>query len=179
MPQVFKIGSYWVYFWSNENNPLEPIHVHVSQGNPYGNATKIWITQSGKTLLCNNNSGIPDITLRNIMRILEARNAEIVQKWIDYFGSISYYCWHFEITSQKPESVDGNRRTNFFLCQNWRLILNSRLDFFGSWVCFLFGCIQSCIQMYALMLKMKSKRLTDGENLVSEKSEKLRFFWEL
>lgn len=92
MPQVFKIGSYWVYFWSNENDPLEPIHVHVSQGNPYGNATKIWITQSGKTLLCNNNSEIPDVTLRNIMRMIEARNSEVVQKWIDYFGSISYYC---------------------------------------------------------------------------------------
>jgi len=24
MPQVFKIGPYWVYFWSNENDPLEP-----------------------------------------------------------------------------------------------------------------------------------------------------------
>lgn len=27
MPQVFKIGSYWVYFWSNENEPLEGIIV--------------------------------------------------------------------------------------------------------------------------------------------------------
>jgi hypothetical protein len=34
MPQVFKIGSYWVYFWTNENEPLEPIPVHVSQGSP-------------------------------------------------------------------------------------------------------------------------------------------------
>ena len=24
MPQVFKVGSYWVYFWANENEPLEP-----------------------------------------------------------------------------------------------------------------------------------------------------------
>ena len=32
MPQVFKIGSYWVYFWANENKPLEPIHVHISKG---------------------------------------------------------------------------------------------------------------------------------------------------
>ena len=29
MPQVFKVGSYWVYFWANENDPLEPVHVHV------------------------------------------------------------------------------------------------------------------------------------------------------
>ena len=40
MPQVFKIGSYWVYFWANENEPLEPIHVHVAQGAPSANATK-------------------------------------------------------------------------------------------------------------------------------------------
>lgn len=39
MPQVFKIGSYWVYFWSNESEPLEPVHVHVSQGAPSANAT--------------------------------------------------------------------------------------------------------------------------------------------
>ena len=39
MPQVFKVGSYWVYFWANENEPLEPIHVHVAQGAPNSNAT--------------------------------------------------------------------------------------------------------------------------------------------
>lgn len=92
MPQVFKIGSYWVYFWTNENDPLEPIHVHVSQGSPTANSTKIWITRSGKTYLCNNNSRIPDKTLRNIMRIIEARSAEIIAKWTEYFGSARYYC---------------------------------------------------------------------------------------
>lgn len=56
MPQVFKIGSYWVYFWSNENDPLEPVHVHVAQGAPTANATKIWITAAGRCYLCNNNS---------------------------------------------------------------------------------------------------------------------------
>ena len=27
MPQVFKVGAYWVYFWANEGEPIEPIHV--------------------------------------------------------------------------------------------------------------------------------------------------------
>ena len=54
MPQVFRIGSYWVYFWTNENEPLEPIHVHVAQGSPRPNATKIWITKAGKCYLCHN-----------------------------------------------------------------------------------------------------------------------------
>ena len=34
MPQVFKVGSYWVYFWSNESEPLEPIHVLFEKGKP-------------------------------------------------------------------------------------------------------------------------------------------------
>lgn len=92
MPQVFKIGSYLVYFWSNENIPLEPVHVHVCQGVPSANATKIWITRAGKCYLCRNNSNIPERTLRNIMKIIEARSSEIREKWIAYFGEIDYFC---------------------------------------------------------------------------------------
>ena len=92
MPQVFKVGSYWIYFWSNENEPLEPIHVHISQGNPSANSTNVWITKSGNCLLCNNNSKIPSKVLKNIMRIIEARSGEIIEKWYAYFGSISYFC---------------------------------------------------------------------------------------
>ncbi len=58
MPQVFKVGAYLVYFWSDENDPLEPIHVHVAEGKPRKDGTKIWITKSGKTLLANNNAGL-------------------------------------------------------------------------------------------------------------------------
>lgn len=92
MPQVFKIGSYWVYFWSNENDPLEPVHVHVAQGAPTAKATKIWITAAGRCYLCNNNSQIPPRTLRNIMMIIEARSQEIIAKWIAYFGTATYFC---------------------------------------------------------------------------------------
>ena len=92
MPQVFKIGSYWVYFWSNESDPLEPVHVHVSEGAPAPNATKIWITRAGKCYLCNNNSCIPSRTLNNIMKIIEARSKEVIQKWQSYFGTVQYFC---------------------------------------------------------------------------------------
>lgn len=92
MPQVFKIGSYWVYFWTNENDPLEPVHVHVSEGSPQPNATKIWITRTGKCLLANNNSNIPTKTLRNIMRIIESQHQIVLQKWMQYFDQIQFYC---------------------------------------------------------------------------------------
>ena len=92
MPQIFKIGSYVVYFWSNEGLPLEPIHVHVVQGVPSENSTKIWITKAGKALLCHNNSRIPSRTLKNIMEIIEARSDDVIDKWNNIFGEIRYYC---------------------------------------------------------------------------------------
>ena len=92
MPQIFKIGSYLVYFWMSEGMPLEPVHVHVSQGVPSANSTKIWITRSGKCLLCNNNSKIPGRTLRYIQEIIEARDKEIVDLWYETFGELRYYC---------------------------------------------------------------------------------------
>lgn len=92
MPQVFKIGGYWVYFWSDENGPLEPVHVHIAEGKPVKQATKVWITKAGKCLLANNNSHIPEGTLKNIIRIIEARSLEVMQKWEKHFGEIRYYC---------------------------------------------------------------------------------------
>lgn len=92
MPQVFKIGSYWVYFWANENKPLEPIHVHVAQGKPVPNATKFWITRSGKTLLANNNSDLDQRTLNYLARAVEANSSLVIEKWMSFFGTVSYYC---------------------------------------------------------------------------------------
>ncbi len=40
MPQIFRIGSYIVYFWSNEGIPLEPVHVHIAEGRASANAPK-------------------------------------------------------------------------------------------------------------------------------------------
>ena len=92
MPQVFKIAGYTVYFWVNENNPLEPVHVHIAKGVPSPNATKIRITKSGKCLLCHNNSKIPDKQLRIIMQIIEARNKSVIDLWYSTFREIRFYC---------------------------------------------------------------------------------------
>ena len=92
MPQIFRIGAYVVYFWANEQEPLEPIHVHVCKGVRSKNATKIWITKTGKCLLSNNYSKIPSKTLMDIMYIIEARSKEVINRWYSFFGEISYYC---------------------------------------------------------------------------------------
>lgn len=92
MPQIFKVGSYWVYFWSDESKPLEPVHIHIAEGKPTAAGTKVWITKSGKCLLANNNGHIPERILRNLIRIAEARSKDIITKWLDHFGTITFYC---------------------------------------------------------------------------------------
>lgn len=76
----------------NENNPLEPVHVHIAQVRPKPDATKVWITRSGKCLLQNNNSRIPERELRYLIKIIEVRSASITEKWLETFHEISYFC---------------------------------------------------------------------------------------
>lgn len=92
MHSIFRIGSYVVFFWSNENN--EPIHVHVIKGDPAPNATKIWLTKAGGCILANNNSRIPDHDLNAIIEIVTAQFFLICAKWKDHFcvDEISFYC---------------------------------------------------------------------------------------
>lgn len=92
MPQVFKIGSYVVYFWMDEGRPLEPIHVHVAKGVPSANATKIWLTQSGKAIIAYRAGDITQSDLRKLVRMIEANADEIREKWLQYFDELRYYC---------------------------------------------------------------------------------------
>ena len=64
MPNLFTIMGYKVFFWSNESG--EPIHVHISKGQPNKNATKIWLTRSGGCILANNNGNIPKKDLNKL-----------------------------------------------------------------------------------------------------------------
>ncbi|MCQ2595784.1 MAG: DUF4160 domain-containing protein [Treponemataceae bacterium] len=92
MPQVFKIGSYLIYFWTNEGKPVEPVHIHVTCGVPCENDTKIWITKAGGTIVAHNKSQIPAKKLTYIEKIIVSRKTEIIEKWKDYFGDLHFYC---------------------------------------------------------------------------------------
>lgn len=92
MPQLFRIGEYIVYFWSNEGMPTEPVHVHIAKGDSTPYATKIWITQDGRALICSNSSRIPMNELRLILRAIEANSGRIIKKWIEHFEGIHFYC---------------------------------------------------------------------------------------
>lgn len=68
MPQLLRIGPYSIYFWSNEGDPLEPIHVHISEGRAKSTATKNLVTSTGNVILSNNNSQIPERILKKLMQ---------------------------------------------------------------------------------------------------------------
>lgn len=66
MPSIMNLFGYKIYFWSNENEPLEPVHVHVSK-NPHKNATKIWICEDGPCIIANNNDQISGKDLKKLL----------------------------------------------------------------------------------------------------------------
>ncbi|MGL5328565.1 MAG: DUF4160 domain-containing protein [Peptostreptococcaceae bacterium] len=79
--------GYKLYFWSNEysGTKLEPIHIHVSKGEPTEDATKIWIKPDGIEL-CNNNSQISPSDLKKIMKYIANNRAKVVDRWYKHFG---------------------------------------------------------------------------------------------
>ena len=93
MPQLLRFGPYRIYFWSNEGLPLEPIHVHISNGIPNAEATKIWITQNKRALIANpNDKRISAKVLNRLVEMIEAQSDDIIAAWIERFGEINYYC---------------------------------------------------------------------------------------
>ena len=92
MPQILRIGPYSIYFWSNEGDPLEPVHVHISEGRATSAATTFWITSTGKVIICNNNSQIPEKVLKRLARLVEANSTEIINEWMERFGETRFFC---------------------------------------------------------------------------------------
>ncbi|MDE5830376.1 MAG: DUF4160 domain-containing protein [Clostridia bacterium] len=87
-----KVIGYKIYFWSNEDN--EPIHVHLSKGNPVANSTKIWITKNGGCILANNNSKIPENDLNKLIDIISRHYFLILSKWKEFYNvnEVKFYC---------------------------------------------------------------------------------------
>lgn len=92
LPSLFQVGSYKIFFWSNEND--EPIHVHVGKGKPTANSTKIWITKTGGCIVANNSSRIPTNELNELLEIISAQYFLICDAWKEHFkiNEIKFYC---------------------------------------------------------------------------------------
>ena len=93
MPDALaKAYGYHIYFWSNEGEPLEPIHIHISK-TPHPNATKYWILRDGTLAEDNNNDNIPANDLKKLLNYisLDTNISKTKEKWTHHFSEISYF----------------------------------------------------------------------------------------
>jgi hypothetical protein len=81
MPTVFRYEGFRFYFFSNEGDPREPVHVHVRRD---GIEAKFWVIPE---VLIAYNSGYSPRTLRELVQIVEANRESIVRSWNGHFGS--------------------------------------------------------------------------------------------
>ena len=79
MPVIFRVGGFKFYFYSNEGEPREPIHVHVLKG---GDKAKF----SLNPVVVASNAGFDARTLRELASIVENNTLRIESAWNEYFG---------------------------------------------------------------------------------------------
>ena len=80
MPTVFRQDGYRFFFYSNEGDPCEPVHVHVMKG---GGEAKLWL---GPPTSVARSSGLDAKALRRLAGIVAERAAEIEEAWHGHFG---------------------------------------------------------------------------------------------
>lgn len=80
MPVVFRHGAYRVHFFSNEGDPREPVHIHVTR--PPATA-KFWLHPDVSVAY---NRGFSPRELVELSAVIRARRDEIEGAWHDHFA---------------------------------------------------------------------------------------------
>lgn len=80
MPTVLREAGYRFFFYSNEGDPREPVHIHVTKG---GAEAKFWL---GPPVELARSSGFDARTLRDIARRVNMHREHISEGWHDHFG---------------------------------------------------------------------------------------------
>jgi diadenosine tetraphosphate (Ap4A) HIT family hydrolase len=80
MPVVFRYKSYRFFFYSNEGNPREPLHIHVRSGD--GEA-KFWLKP---VVHLDKSEGYDARTLRELSAVITEQADLIERTWNDYFA---------------------------------------------------------------------------------------------
>ena len=77
MPTVFLSGPYRFFFYAGDRN--EPVHVHVERDD---SIAKFWI----EPIRLQKSRGFRSQELKRIRRIIEEKQANIVEFWNEYFN---------------------------------------------------------------------------------------------
>jgi len=80
MPVIIRYKGYRFFFFSNEGEPLEPIHIHVRQGE---SVAKFWIYPQ---ISVAESYGIKSSELRDLMKVIKENKKLIVRCWYEHFN---------------------------------------------------------------------------------------------
>ena len=80
MPTVFNDSALKFFFYSNEGDPREPIHVHVRRG---ACEAKIWLEPN---INIASSYGFNAKELRAILGLAEQRVGQLVEAWHEHFS---------------------------------------------------------------------------------------------
>ena len=79
MPTVLRRDGFRFAFFSNEGNPREPPHVHVSSG---GNEAKAWLEPE---IAVAESSGFNARELNHLLRIVDEERDRLLRAWNEHF----------------------------------------------------------------------------------------------
>ncbi|ATQ69275.1 MULTISPECIES: DUF4160 domain-containing protein [Methylosinus] len=79
MPAVFRQNGYRFFFYSNEGDPREPIHIHVMKD---GRTAKFWLEPVGLA----QSARFDARALRELEQIVQDRAGDIRRAWREHFG---------------------------------------------------------------------------------------------
>jgi hypothetical protein len=80
MPTVFRHKGFRFFFYSNECNPREPLHIHVIKGE---NTAKFWVEPQVSAA---ESYGMKPSELKILGKVIE-KNKELIRKvWYEYFN---------------------------------------------------------------------------------------------
>jgi hypothetical protein len=80
MPVVFRHKGYRFFFYSNEGEPREPLHVHVRRGSA---VAKLWLEPVPGVA---ESYGLAANELRELLDVAVAHAPEIERYWNEHFG---------------------------------------------------------------------------------------------
>jgi hypothetical protein len=79
MPTILRYKGYRLFFYSNEGDPREPLHVHVRKGK---NVAKFWLEP---TVGVAESYGMTPSELRKLTKVVKDNAESIKRAWDEYF----------------------------------------------------------------------------------------------
>jgi Paraquat-inducible protein B len=81
MPRVLDLDGFRFFFYSNEGDPREPLHIHVRKER---NLAKFWIFPE---VALADSYGFSSKELNKIRRIIDNNKSRIEEAWNEHFNS--------------------------------------------------------------------------------------------